>query len=389
MGGSLWAATPKWAERDIQRILKPCYRRGLALEYLRDFERDWQCPPDHSERMIRAAGVLLGGALPAGMPFFRMTPQNIIQSRTCQLLVRCDLEPTHNGTMIKAGTSPPDVVLVGALTQRIGLQIEVNDTTGGTALGQAKYRWSLNNGTTYEATGVATASAFTQLGTTGIYVSFAAGPYTSDNSYTTRLSGLNDQSGQGGDRDFVNDNVNTSFAYTANNSNIRNRASMASLVSATRRFTSNYNPAAPGTANLLIDAVINAAVFTNTGRIFSGGNGTGAIDIRQANPSPEIAMVNITAVNTNTGLTVGTWLGFEALFTNSTSDRLRCGTTATTGANAGNTDPTGFALGARIDGALPSTTEYAEVALFTGGDPTAAELARNRARKTLFYGVTA
>lgn len=79
-----------------------------------------------------------------------------------------------------AGTSPPVITVSGHAYGDINLRIEIT-TTG--VRGVADFRWSINGGTTWEATAVLTA-AEVELGTTGLTVAFAAGTYTNDNVYT-------------------------------------------------------------------------------------------------------------------------------------------------------------------------------------------------------------
>jgi len=83
-------------------------------------------------------------------------------------------------TITAAGTAPPTVTVSGHAYGDINLRIEV--TTGGVR-GVAVFRWSINGGTTWEATGVSTA-AEVELGSTGLTVAFASGAYTNDNVYT-------------------------------------------------------------------------------------------------------------------------------------------------------------------------------------------------------------
>lgn len=79
-----------------------------------------------------------------------------------------------------AGTSPPAVTVAGEAYGDINLRIEIT-TTG--ARGAADFRWSINGGTTWEATAVLTA-ATVELGTTGLTATFPTGTYTNDNVFT-------------------------------------------------------------------------------------------------------------------------------------------------------------------------------------------------------------
>lgn len=83
-------------------------------------------------------------------------------------------------TITAAGTAPPTVTVSGHAYGDFNLRLEV--TTGG-ARGTALFRWSINGGTSWEATGVATA-AEVELGDTGLTATFATGTYATDNVYT-------------------------------------------------------------------------------------------------------------------------------------------------------------------------------------------------------------
>jgi hypothetical protein len=110
------------------------------------------------------------------------------------LWLRADLGITLGATTRATGTAPPAVTLSGTPTRILGLHLEIDSVAGGTGLGQATFKWSENNGTTYVATGVLTAASV-PLGTTGITAAFAAGPYNIDNKWDALVSQWNDQSG--------------------------------------------------------------------------------------------------------------------------------------------------------------------------------------------------
>lgn len=114
----------------------------------------------------------------------------------CVLWLRADLGITFGATLTSQGTTPPVVTISGTPTSLFGLHIEIDSTAGGTGLGQATFKWSTNNGTSYVATGVATAASVV-LGSTGITAAFPAGPYNTDNKYDATVSQANDMSGLG------------------------------------------------------------------------------------------------------------------------------------------------------------------------------------------------
>lgn len=108
--------------------------------------------------------------------------QSNINGWPCHRIALCWNQSLFAYTVTAAGTAPPTVTLTGTTPTKVTIEIDVNDTTGGTALGQAKFQWKLN-GTTQQ-TGQTTAATFV-LGTTGLTANFGAGPYTNDNVYTS------------------------------------------------------------------------------------------------------------------------------------------------------------------------------------------------------------
>jgi hypothetical protein len=113
-----------------------------------------------------------------------------------KLWLRADMGITLGGTLLASGTTPPVVTITGTPTSQVGLHVEIDSVAGGTGLGQATFKWSTNNGTSYVATGVATAASVV-LGTTGVTAQFAAGPYNIDNKWDATVSAWADQSGNG------------------------------------------------------------------------------------------------------------------------------------------------------------------------------------------------
>jgi hypothetical protein len=101
---------------------------------------------------------------------------------------------TLGGLPKPQGTAPPPVTIAGSSASPIGLQIEIDSTAGGTGLGQATFKWSVNNGTSYVATGVLTAA---QVDIGDITVYFPVGPYNVDNKWKATISARADQSTAG------------------------------------------------------------------------------------------------------------------------------------------------------------------------------------------------
>ena len=85
-----------------------------------------------------------------------------------------------------AGTTPPTVTISGTPSSLLAQSLRIEITTGGTR-GTALFRWSLDGGTTWVASGVATAASVA-LGTSGITAAFATGTYATDNVYTATIT---------------------------------------------------------------------------------------------------------------------------------------------------------------------------------------------------------
>lgn len=95
-----------------------------------------------------------------------------------------------NGVQIvqSAGTTPPVVTLSGTPTDNFIIQMAI--TTGG-ARGTALFKWSINNGGSFVATGVSTAATVALTSgiiVTGLTANFSAGTYATDNVYTALTS---------------------------------------------------------------------------------------------------------------------------------------------------------------------------------------------------------
>lgn len=103
---------------------------------------------------------------------------------------------TLGGTPLATGTTPPAVTIAatdGAQPTASALRIEI--TTGG-ARGTALFKWSVNDGTTFEATGVATAATVV-LASANITVTFPVGTYATDNVYRATVSQWDDRTSNG------------------------------------------------------------------------------------------------------------------------------------------------------------------------------------------------
>ena len=111
--------------------------------------------------------------------------------------LRADMGITLAGALRATGTTPPAWSITGTSATQVAPYFEIDDVSGGTDLGQAKYKWSMDNGSTFVATGVTTAAGPTALGSTGLSVTQAVGPYNIDNKWYANVSAWADQSGLG------------------------------------------------------------------------------------------------------------------------------------------------------------------------------------------------
>lgn len=397
LGGSLWSQQPAYAAAEQRRVRsrRYDYRRGLALELLRDLEREHRRPPDRSERVIHAASALVDTFLGTGVGFAGLTPPRIIQSRTCQLWVRADLGATMHQTLAQLNPAPT-LIIRGSLTQRFAMRVTVA-AVGTGALGSTTLNiwlnWFTGSVAAPDIAGFVTTATMTQLLDTDIWLSCGAGPYDAADEWVSRITSLADGSGAGGNRDFVNNNLQTSPRYTSSASAINGRPFFSGVAADAIRFHSAYAPPDPGTDPSLVIWTQVADAFVNTGSFWGTGNVGAPFRVRQANPTPTYAQSGTVAENSNVNMVIGTWLGCEAYFADSAADRLRTGSTPTAAAPAGGCasgTPVGVTLFARNSAAdLPSTCSIAELALFTGGDATNAELLLDRARRTVVFGVAA
>jgi hypothetical protein len=104
---------------------------------------------------------------------------------------RADRGITLAAALDGAGTSPPAVTLSGSLAQALAVRVEVQ-TTG--ARGASTFRWSVDGGASFVASGVSTAASVA-LGSTGINALFPAGTYTNDNVFRAQVTTWADLSG--------------------------------------------------------------------------------------------------------------------------------------------------------------------------------------------------
>lgn len=138
---------------------------------------------------------------------------------------------------------------------------------------------------------------------------------------------------------------------------------------------------APGTTSLTYWAVFRQITWTAGDVLWHG------IFILQDGVTPQIRQGNGAPANNNAGMILNTYGLFEALFSNSTSDKILASGVLTTGTSAGNTDPAaGFHIGFNGGtGLANSNIELCELWLF-GTALTIQQRSQLRAYATNRYG---
>jgi hypothetical protein len=106
-----------------------------------------------------------------------------------------------SSVMLSAGTSPPLVTITGAgltlaFPTSVAIRIAIDSTAGGTARGQATFKYFADGGTTPIATGVTTAATVALTGAaSGITANFPTGTYNTNQTWDAPLATWQDQSG--------------------------------------------------------------------------------------------------------------------------------------------------------------------------------------------------
>lgn len=120
-----------------------------------------------------------------GQPLMRVLEQDdasgVVRFEGLPPVYPSDLNPVEF-PITATGTTPPTVTVSGYAFGDFDLRLEI--TTLG-ARGTALFRWSIDAGNTWEASGVVTA-AEVELGDTGLSAAFAVGTYAADNVYVCR-----------------------------------------------------------------------------------------------------------------------------------------------------------------------------------------------------------
>lgn len=142
---------------------------------------------------------------------------------------------------------------------------------------------------------------------------------------------------------------------------------------------------APGTTPTFYWAIMRQVTSTPAENIFAAG-GT-SLFLRQTGASPNVAQGNTSfPSNSHGGWTLNTFMRVEVYFSNSTSDYIKAGAAAaTTGQNAGNSDPTATFRLATASGGSFSNIEVCEFWIFNTL-PTTGQRASLDAYVTSRYG---
>ncbi len=142
------------------------------------------------------------------------------------------------------------------------------------------------------------------------------------------------------------------------------------------------NLPAPGTTPTFFWGIVRQVTWTNGDFWWDD---LGGIALVQSGVTPAILQSNGAGVN-STAFVVNTYRRLEVSFTNTIADYIKVGSISTTGASAGNLDPTGpFVLGANGIGTANSNIQVCELWIFNAV-PTAAQLLQLDAYAANRYG---
>lgn len=151
---------------------------------------------DNRARALAAARNVTLDVGQAGRLLDPYDPRTYANQYRLQVWLRYGIGETYGTTLNPSGTAPPAWTVSGTPTRVLAIHAEIDSVVGGTGLGQATYKWRENETAAY-TTGVLTAAGPTALGTTGLSVSMAVGPYNIDNKWDLTIQQWNDQSGNG------------------------------------------------------------------------------------------------------------------------------------------------------------------------------------------------
>lgn len=162
-----------------------------------------------------------------------------------------------------------------------------------------------------------------------------------------------------------------------------NSRPMVSIDDTARFLSSTLVTPAPGTTPTCIYLVGRYPV-SSVGKAWLSDTTRTKRSLYQQNASPSVTMYDGVSVN-NAGMAANTWGRVLALFSASTSDRIKARSTNVTGASAGNqAADTGRTLGINLASAA-MLFDFAEV-LYLNAAPSAAEEAALDAYVTAWYG---
>lgn len=199
----------------------------------------------------------------------------------------------------------------------------------------------------------------------------------------SNVSAWADQSGNG--KDYTQ---STGSAQPVYGSTTVNGFSALTFNGTSHFMASSLNLGSPGTTNVTIWGVFRQLAWTSGGRVISATSGN-FLEFRMAPSTPTLEMANgVAAVAPNSSATINTWVRFESLWTNSTSDYLKLGSNKVNAASTpGNAACTGRQIAATTGIAFSNIEVLAVMHMLA--PPAAVLTALDQAVTTKYAGLVA
>lgn len=262
------------------------------------------------------------------------TFESVVGTGNVKAELRQDAAVLLDTTPRAQGTAAPAVTWSGTLTRTDVLFIQIDGAGTGAA---ATFKWSVDGGASFVATGVSCA-ATVALGATGVTAAFPNSAYLTDNTYSATCKTYTDA-------------VN-GIAFTAPTSVQCPKLIYQGL---NGHRTLRFGGVGFGTTTLVSTLVVGGPPYfvwmliqhiswTSGKKVCGGSNAS--TQIFQSVGTPKLRQFAGTSAG-SANLTLSTWKRVQAQFSNSAAvDFIQCGSnTSGVGTSAGNTGATAFAIG--------------------------------------------